>query len=60
MGSHLRSVPDGDWDGPIWAPDGSRIAFSDGRRRHVPDVAGRERGRLGSPEEIPEVEVKAW
>jgi Tol biopolymer transport system component len=50
----------GDWGGPIWSPDGSRIAFHDDIDVSYPDWLAVNADGSGSPERITEPEVNSW
>jgi Tol biopolymer transport system component len=50
----------GDWDGPVWSPDGGRIAFFDDIDVDYGKWLVVNAGGTGGPTEIDELEVKSW
>ncbi len=50
----------GDWDGPVWSPDGRRIAFFDDVDVGYGTWLVVNADGTGAPTEIDELEVKSW
>jgi Tol biopolymer transport system component len=50
----------GDWDGPVWSPDGGRIAFFDDIDVDYGTWLVVNADGTGGPTEIDELEVKSW
>jgi Tol biopolymer transport system component len=50
----------GDWDGPVWSPDGGRIAFFDDIDVDYGTWLVVNADGTGGPTEIDELEVKRW
>jgi Tol biopolymer transport system component len=50
----------GEWDGPVWSPDGSQIAFFDDKDVSYGTWLVTNADGTGSAEQIPEAEVQTW
>jgi Tol biopolymer transport system component len=50
----------GDWRGPVWSPDGTRIAFFDDVDTEYGTWLVVDADGTGSPEPIDEIEVQTW
>jgi TolB protein len=50
----------GDWDGPIWSPNGERVAFFDDVDVSYGTWLAMNADGTGEPDQITEVEAKSW
>ena len=72
--SRLRVVPDGsaptrlfhgkccigDWDGPVWSPDGERVAFFDDADMSYGTWLVANADGTGEPQQITDIEARSW
>jgi WD40 repeat protein len=50
----------GDWDGPIWSPDGERLAFFDDADMSYGTWLVANADGSGEPQQISEIEARSW
>ena len=50
----------GDWDGPIWSPDGERVAFFDDADMSYGTWLVANADGSGEPQQITEIEARSW
>jgi Tol biopolymer transport system component len=57
---HQSACCIGDWDGPVWSPDGTRVAFFDDIDLDYGHWLAVNADGTGSPDQIDDIEAESW